>query len=100
MGGNLEDETATLEALNLQSVENWWEVIGLELNVDDGTNHGFDGANILLGLSRIGASLLRDRRFLDTVVTLDYWNLGSTKEGREGRKEGSMSSASLCRLAG
>jgi hypothetical protein len=41
MGGNLKDKTTTLEVLNLESIQNWWQVVGVELNVNDGTNDSF-----------------------------------------------------------
>lgn len=42
MRGDFENETATAEILNLQGVKNGWEIVGLELDVDDGTNDGLD----------------------------------------------------------
>jgi len=41
MSSDLENETATLEVLNLESVQDWREVVGVELHVDDGTDDSF-----------------------------------------------------------
>ena len=40
VGGHLKDETATVEVLDLERVENRWQVLAVELHVDDGTNDG------------------------------------------------------------
>jgi hypothetical protein len=42
--GDFENETTTVEVLDLEGVENGREVVGLELNIDDGTNDGLYGA--------------------------------------------------------
>jgi hypothetical protein len=57
--GNLEDETTTVEVLDLEGVENGREVIGVELDVDNGTNDCLDLASDALGLGGIGASCSR-----------------------------------------
>ena len=49
VSGDLEDETTTVEVNDLESVENGGEVLGLELDVDDGTDDGFDRPNLGLG---------------------------------------------------
>jgi hypothetical protein len=57
--GDLEDEAATLRLglalgkLDVEGVEDGGEVIRLEVDVDDGTNDGLDGA----GLARRGGSV-------------------------------------------
>lgn len=55
MRSDLEDKTTTTEVLNLQGVKNWRKVVGVELNVDDGTNDGFYRANRAFCFSCIGA---------------------------------------------
>jgi hypothetical protein len=54
MLGNLENKgslwSATLE-LNLEGVEDRGKVLGVKVNIDDGTNDGFDGTD-LVGSSR------------------------------------------------
>lgn len=55
MGGNLEDETAAREVLDLQGIENGGEVVSVKLDVNDGTNDGLHGADRKLGVGRIGA---------------------------------------------
>ncbi len=48
--GDLENETsATLNILDLEGVKNSGELLGVELNVDDGTNDGLDGTGLALG---------------------------------------------------
>ena len=42
VGGDLEDETTTVEVDNLECVEDRRKVLRLKLNVNDGTNDGFD----------------------------------------------------------
>lgn len=54
VGGDLKDEATAMEVLDLKGVEDGREVVGVELNVDDGTNNGFHGSDVL-GLSRIAA---------------------------------------------
>ena len=56
VGGNLEHKTAAMEVLYLEGVENGGKVLGLELNVDDGTNDGLDCSGVGLSLGRVCAS--------------------------------------------
>jgi hypothetical protein len=42
VGGDLEDETTTVEVLDLESVEDRRQVLGLELNIYDGTDDRLD----------------------------------------------------------
>ena len=58
---DLEDETAAMEVLDLERVENGREVLRLELNIDDGTNDSLDLADGGLGLSRVGAGFADER---------------------------------------
>ena len=55
MGGDLEHETAAMEILDLEGVEDGGEVVGLELDVDHGADDGLDRAYGTLGLGCIGA---------------------------------------------
>ena len=55
--GNLEDETtATKDILNLESVQDSRKLLSVELDVDDGTNDGLDGAGLALRGSLGGES--------------------------------------------
>jgi len=56
MGCDFKDKTATAKIHDLEGVEDRREVVGVELDIDDGTNDGFYRANGSLGLCRIGAS--------------------------------------------
>ena len=64
MGCDFKDKTATAEIHDLKGIEDRREVVGVELDIDDGTNDGFYRANGSLGLCRIGASwrILHKRR--------------------------------------
>ena len=42
MSGDLENETTTVEVLNFKSIQDRWQVLGLELNIYDGTDDRFD----------------------------------------------------------
>jgi len=42
VSSNFEDEATTVEVLDLESVEDGWQVLGLELNIHDGTDDRFD----------------------------------------------------------
>ena len=42
VSSNFEDKTTTVEVLNLKSVEDGWQVLGLELNIHDGTDDRLD----------------------------------------------------------
>jgi len=55
MGRDLKDEAASLEVLDLKGIKDRWEVVGLELDVDDGTNDSLDGSGRRLGLRSVGA---------------------------------------------
>jgi len=56
MGSNLEDETTSVEVLNFESVQDRREILRLELHIDDGTDDGLDGTNLMtLCLSSIVA---------------------------------------------
>lgn len=55
MGGNLEDETTTVEVLNLKGIENLGEVFSVELDVNDSTDDGLDVTNRAGCLRRIRA---------------------------------------------
>jgi hypothetical protein len=63
MGGNLEHKAATLEVLNLESIEDGWEILSVELNINDRTNDGLDGANISLSFGRIRTNCGISRTF-------------------------------------
>ena len=45
VSSDLEDETTTVEVLNFKSVEDRWQVLGLELNIHDGTDDRLDMTN-------------------------------------------------------
>ena len=59
MLGDLEDKrslgSASLE-LNLESVENRWEVLGVKVDIDDGTNDGLDGTDLVRGRSSVSSA--------------------------------------------
>ena len=55
MRSDLEDETATVEVLDLESVKDGREGFGVELNIDDGATDGLYRTNLPFCLSRIGA---------------------------------------------
>ena len=55
VSGDLEDETTTVEVNDLESVENGGKVLGLELDVDDGTDDGLYVAGRASRLGRVGA---------------------------------------------
>jgi hypothetical protein len=61
MLGNLENErtlgSSTLE-LDLESVKDRGEVLGVKVDIDDGTNDGLDGTDLVTG----GRSVGSDRR--------------------------------------
>jgi len=42
VSGNFEDQTTTMEVLDFESVEDRWQVLGLELNIHDGTDDRLD----------------------------------------------------------
>ena len=42
VGGDFKDESAAVEVLDLESVENRGEVLGLELDIDDSSDDGLD----------------------------------------------------------
>ena len=42
MSSDLEDETTAVEVLDFKSIENRWQIVGLELNIHDGTDDGLD----------------------------------------------------------
>ena len=52
---DLEHESV-LESLDLEGVENRGEVLGIELNIDDGTNNGFDATDRSSDLGGVGSS--------------------------------------------
>jgi len=62
VGGDFEDETAAVEVLDFEGIENWGQVFGVELDVDDGADDGLDGSYLGLGLSSIRADALLGRR--------------------------------------
>lgn len=39
------ENESVLESLDFEGVENGREVLSVELNIDDGTNNGFDGSD-------------------------------------------------------
>ena len=45
VSGNFENETTTMEILDFKSVEDRWEVVGLELHIYDSTNDRLDVTN-------------------------------------------------------
>lgn len=117
MRGNLEDEAAALEVLDLEGVQDRREVLVLELDVDDGTNDSLDGAEVALGLSgvragwktrqtifaraashcvltgRRGDSLARRQRALGTD------GASAADDGGGGGEEGRVGTTGLSRLA-
>lgn len=56
---DLEDETTTVEILDLKGVEDRGKVVGVELNVDDGTNDGLHRTNSGLRLGCVRARCVR-----------------------------------------
>lgn len=55
--GDLENETTTTKnILDLEGVKDSGELLGVELNIDDGTNDGLDGTGLALGGSLGGES--------------------------------------------
>lgn len=79
--GDLEDETATLglglalSKLNVKSVENRWEVIRLEVDVDDGTNDLLDGTGLEGGSRGVVASGLGCWKVSDTFLVPTFLGL-------------------------
>lgn len=61
MGRDFQNEATTLEVLDLEGIEDGREVVGVELDIDDGTNDRFYMADGALCLSRIGASWINAR---------------------------------------
>jgi hypothetical protein len=45
VGSDFKDEAAATEVLDFKGIENWRQVISLELNIDDSTNDRFDLAD-------------------------------------------------------
>jgi hypothetical protein len=60
VGSDFKNKATTREVLDLEGIENWREVIRLELDVDNGTNDSLDMANGNLRLGRVRAR--RSRR--------------------------------------
>ena len=56
VGGHLKDETATVEVLDLEGVQDGGQVLRVELDINDGTNDRLDGTNLGLGLRRVRAA--------------------------------------------
>ena len=95
---DLEDETATMEILDFESVEDRWQVLGLELNIYDGTDDRLDVTNSSGSLrsirarykTRINASeWFPDvlRRVL-TRLLLSSTNWSDVGGGARGRRKG------------
>ena len=57
VSSDLEDETTTVEVLDLKSIENGRKVLSLELDIDDGTNDCFDVSGRSSSFSCIRAGL-------------------------------------------
>jgi hypothetical protein len=55
MGRDLEDEATTVEILDLKGIEDGRKVVGVELDINNGTNDGFYMTEGALGLSCICA---------------------------------------------
>jgi hypothetical protein len=55
VGSDLEHETAPVEVLDVERVQDLGEVLRVELDVDDGTNDRLDGTGDGLGLGRVRA---------------------------------------------
>jgi len=55
VGRDLEDETATVEILGFESVEDRWQVFGLGLNIYDGTDDRLEVTNSSGSLRNIRA---------------------------------------------
>lgn len=75
---NLEDEAATGEVLDLESVQNRRKVLTVELDIDDGTNDGFDGANGALGLGRVVAGWCWVGRLKREPTTGKFWKCNTS----------------------
>lgn len=61
VGRDLQNEATTVEILDFEGVKDGREVVGVELDIDDGTNDGFYVTNSALCLGRIGTSWLRKK---------------------------------------
>jgi len=55
VGGDFEDETATVEVLDFEGVKDWGKGFSVELDVDNGTDDGLDGTYVTLSLCGISA---------------------------------------------
>ena len=53
MGSDLKNKAAATEVLDLKGIENWRQIISLELNVDNSTDDSLDMANSSLRLGRV-----------------------------------------------
>lgn len=61
VGSDLENETTTVEVLNLKGVQDRREAVRVELDVDDGTNDGLDDTGGLC-LGRVAAGRCKTRQ--------------------------------------
>ena len=58
MLSNLENKTTSLGALcelDIKGVQDWWEVIRVKVNIDDGTDDSLDGTGLEVGRGGVGA---------------------------------------------
>jgi hypothetical protein len=53
VGGDLKNQAAATEVLDLEGIEDWMQVTSLELNIDNSTNDSLDMANSSLRLGRV-----------------------------------------------
>ncbi len=84
--GDLENETtATLDILDLEGVEDGGELLGVELDVDDGTDDGLDGTGLALGggLGGKAASWRQRRERMKKIARRSAPEMGSGKEPSE-----------------
>jgi hypothetical protein len=87
MRGDLEDQPAASEVLNLEGVQNGGQVLRFELHVDDRTDDGLDGTDLRLRFGRIRAGWRgrkegmrnQGRRYMHAGYRLDTG--GDTREG-------------------
>ena len=98
MSGDLKDKATTVEVLNFKSVENRWQVLGLELNVYDSTDDRLDVTDSSGSLRSIRSRYRTRTNVLEgatnafrTVLTrlllgsANWSDIGVVRNGRKGR---------------
>lgn len=58
-----------MEVLNMEGVQDGRKVVGIELDVNDGTNDGLDRAGDALRLGRVGARFSRRNMSFQIFLT-------------------------------